>query len=97
MPVASQSLMRPALVLLLLSASATGCYGAAWDHRAVPPPPPPAPGTVAQYCTFNGTTDLDEANAFLAEQAQRGWVLAAVGGQTAAVYCFRYEGARRIP
>jgi hypothetical protein len=52
---------------------------------------------VAQYCTFNGTTDLDEANAFLAEQAQRGWVLAAVGGQTAAVYCFRYEGARRIP
>jgi hypothetical protein len=49
---------------------------------------------VTQYCTFNGTTDLDEANEFLAQQAQRGWVLTALGGQTAAVYCFRYEGPR---
>jgi hypothetical protein len=49
---------------------------------------------LAQYCSFNGTTDLDEANAFLARQAQRGWVLTALGGQTATVYCFRYEGAR---
>ncbi len=86
--------MRPvSLSLLLLAASSTGCYGAAWDHRAIPPPPP-APGALTQYCTFNGTTDLDEANAFLAQQAQRGWVLAAVGGQTAAIYCFRYEGTR---
>jgi hypothetical protein len=41
-------------------------HGAAYDHKEVPPPPLPAPGALAQYCTYNGTTDLDEANAFLA-------------------------------
>ena len=85
--------MRPAALLLVLL-EATGCYGAAYDHREASPPPPPAPGALAQYCTFNGTTDLDEVNAFLAWQARRGWVLTALGGQTATVYCFRYEGAR---
>jgi hypothetical protein len=84
--------MRPVALLLVLL-EATGCYGAAYDHREVPPPPPPAPGALAQYCAFNGTTDLDEVNGFLARQAQMGWVLTALGGQTATVYCFRYEGA----
>jgi hypothetical protein len=79
---------------LLVLLEATGCYGAAYDHREASPPPPPAPGALAQYCTFNGTTDLDEVNAFLARQAQMGWLLTAVGGQTATVYCFRYDGAR---
>jgi hypothetical protein len=83
--------MRP-VALLLLVLEATGCYGAAYDHREVPPPPSPAPGALAQYCTFNGTTDLDEVNAFLAQQAQRGWVLTTLGGQTGTVYCFRHEG-----
>jgi hypothetical protein len=85
--------MRLAALLLFLLEATTGCYGAAYDHREVPPPPP-APGSLAQYCTFYGTTDLDEANAFLAQQAQRGWVLAAVGGQTATIYCFRHEGSQ---
>jgi len=85
--------MRPAALLLFLL-EATGCYGVAYDHRELPTPPPPAPGASAQYCTFNGTTDLDEVNAFLAWHAQRGWVLTALGGQTASIYCFRYDGAR---
>lgn len=85
--------MRTSALLLVLL-EATGCYGAAYDHREVPPPPRPGPGAFAQYCAFNGATDLDEVNAFLARQAQTGWVLTAVGGQTATVYCFRHEGAQ---
>jgi hypothetical protein len=87
--------MRP-LALLVLLLEVTGCYGAAYDHRDVPPPPPAALGGLAQYCTSNGTTDLDEVNAFLARQSERGWVLTAVGGQMASVYCFRYEGPRPV-
>ena len=78
------------VALLLVLVEATGCYGAAYDRREVPSPS--APGPLSQYCTFNGTTDLDEVNAFLAQQAQKGWVLTALGGQMASVYCFRHEG-----
>jgi hypothetical protein len=80
------------VVLLLVLLEATGCYGAAFDHREVSPPPAPAQGAPAQFCTYNGATDLDEVNAFLAQQAQRGWVLTALGGSTATIYCFRHEG-----
>ena len=82
------------VALLLVLLEAAGCYGAAYDRREVPAPPVPAPGGLAQYCAFNGATDLYDVNAFLAQQAERGWVLTALGGQTATVYCFRYEGAR---
>jgi hypothetical protein len=86
--------MRPLALSLFLVLGATGCRGIAYDRRALAPPPPPPPGVMAQYCTSNGTTDLYEANAFLAEQAQKGWILTAIGGQMASVYCFRYEGIR---
>jgi hypothetical protein len=79
------------VVLLALLLEATGCYGAAFDKKEVAPPPQPPAGVLAQYCTYNGANDLDDVNAFLAQQAERGWVLTALGASTASVYCFRYE------
>jgi hypothetical protein len=74
-------------VLLALLA----CHGAAWDHTEVPPPvlPQRGGGKVAQYCTYDGSTDLGTINEFLRRQGEAGWELVALGGQTGTVYCFR--------
>jgi hypothetical protein len=71
--------------------SLLACQGAAWDRTAVPPPmvAQRVGGKVAQYCTFNGSSDLDTINEFLRRQGEEGWELVALGGQTGTVYCFR--------
>lgn len=84
--------MRIALLALILLAS-TACHGAAWDNAEFPTPPRPPPGVLAQYCTYDGANDLGVVNAFLAQQAEKGWALTSVGGRDATIYCFRYEGS----
>jgi hypothetical protein len=79
------------LAAALVCTLSTGCVGAAWDKTEVAAPPVAMADGARweQYCTFNGATDLAGVNAFLHEQAARGWELVGVGGQTATVYCFK--------
>jgi hypothetical protein len=88
-------------LLVLLALLTTGCLGATWDHREVPAPQVAgADGTRwAQYCTFNGANDLAEINEWLRQLGEQGWELAAIGGNTGTVYCFktRVAGVTRSP
>jgi hypothetical protein len=80
--------VRLVVTFALLSA---GCEGAMYARTKVPPPAITAADGAkwAQYCTFNGATDLGEINRFLEDQGQRGWELVSVAGQTATIYCFK--------
>ncbi len=79
------------LFALLFGLLSAGCEGAMFARTKVPPPAVSAMAGAkwAQYCTFNGATDLDEINRFLKDQGEQGWELASVAGQTATIYCFK--------
>jgi len=85
------------LLLVVGSFALTGCVGAAWDTRPVPAPAPIASDGTRwqQYCTYNGTSDLDELNAWLRGQGEQGWELATMGARNVTMYCFKRRIAAR--
>jgi hypothetical protein len=80
------------IAILVLFGALTACEGASWDKTPVAPPPTGGQtgAQVSQYCTYNGTSDLESLNAFLSRMGASGWQLVGVGGQTATLYCFRF-------
>lgn len=76
------------VLLALLSAA---CEGATWARTEIRPPVTTT--TVgarwAQYCTFNGASNLDDINRFLKDQEQQGCELVRLAGRNATLHCFK--------